>query len=113
MKRDLRLWIPILLPPTIWFLSLLANFALAPATCNVGGELVRHAVSIGSLITVGAATAFAGWLWMRTSIRVSPAEGAPSERVRAMALAGVGLSAAFLVVIAAQAIPDFILTGCQ
>jgi len=41
------------------------------------------------------------------------AAGAPAERVRSMALAGVVLSAGFLLVVIAQTYPDFVLTGCQ
>jgi hypothetical protein len=113
MKRDLLLWTPILASPAVWFVTLLANFALAPLPCSGPAETIRRGISLLALVMIGAAGLLAWWLWKRNRADPLPAQGAPVERVRAMALSGVVLSAGFFLVILAQSLPDFMLTGCE
>jgi hypothetical protein len=113
MNRDFLLWTPILISPSVWFLTLAVNFALAPLPCGGGGEIARRAVSSIALLITAAAGVLALSLWRRNRLEELPAEGAPIERVRAMTIAGIVLSAGFFLVIAAQALPDFILAGCE
>ena len=109
MNRDLLLWTSILAPPAAWFFALAANFALAPLPCAGPAEFVRPGVWLTALLIAAAA----GVLAMRLK-RTGPedAQDAAAERVRSMAISGVVLSVGFLIVIVAQALPDFILWGC-
>jgi hypothetical protein len=111
-KRDLLLWTSILLPPAIWFLSLTANFALAPLPCG-NGSIIRGVVWIVALVITAATGALAVSLWRNNRVEALPAEGAPADRVRAMSIAGVVLSVSFFVVIVAQSLPDLIMAGCS
>jgi len=111
-KRDTLLWTPILGAPFIWFLTLLTNFALAPLPCGKA-EMIRRVVSAIALVLTASMGALAVSLWRRNRVSELPAAGAPAERVRAMSVAGVALSASFLLVLVAQAMPDFLISGCQ
>lgn len=97
-KRNVIFWAPFS-APLVWALSLLANFALAPLGCTPQGKLAIHMVSFGAM-TVTAAVSLLAWSsWQR--------ERGPA------ALAGLVLSAGFFLVILAQALPNFLLAGCE
>ena len=113
MKRDALLWTPILVSPSVWFLTLVANFALAPLPCGGPGALARRTVSMVALLITALVGMLAIQLWRRNDTQDVPAQEAAAERVRAMARAGVIMSASFFLVIVAQALPDFILAGCE
>jgi Na+-transporting NADH:ubiquinone oxidoreductase subunit NqrB len=88
----------LLLAPIAWFASLEANFALAPLACAGHGK--------GPLLLVSAAAlglAIAGGLlaWTQRNYH------------RRLAISGFIMSALFTIVIAAQAIPNLILGGCE
>jgi len=109
MSRDVRLWASILAAPSAWFISLSANFALAPLACVSSGRVWLQVVSAVSLL-IAAASGFVAYSAWR---EYGPAEGAPAERIRNMALAGLVLSAGFSLVILAQWIPNILLAGCE
>jgi len=115
MRREAILWIGILVSPVIWFLSLEANFALAPLACSgqAQGKLLLYLVSGVSLILTAIAAALSYTEWQTSG------QNAPGEQMhfwprrRAMALAGMGLSGLAFLVIIAQAIPTLMLAGCE
>jgi hypothetical protein len=111
MKRDLLLWLFVLVPPAVWFVTLLANFALAPIPCASGGVLARRSVSLAALLINAAATLLAFLYWRR--VQTLHGEGAPVSRVRAMSIAAIVLGGGFALVIIAQSLPDFLMTGCE
>jgi hypothetical protein len=113
MKVDAMLWAGILISPIVWFLNLEANFALAPLACSGGGKPVLYFVSVISLIVVAG---FAGLSWVQWRSLEQESAGQPAQslpRRRAMALGGAALSSLFLIVILAQAIPNFMMAGCE
>jgi hypothetical protein len=93
--------------PAAWFLNLNANFALAPVACTWGWKFALHAVSAAALLAVAVA---AGVCWKNSG----PVEGdtLADSRYR-FALAGLALNALFFLVILAQALPNFLLAGCE
>ena len=113
MKRDLLLWTPILISPLVWFISMEANFALAPLACDAHAAVWIYVVSFASILITAGLCGLAVSSWRTVRRDEQTAAGAPAERVRSMALAGVVLSAGFLLVVIAQTYPDFVLTGCQ
>jgi hypothetical protein len=113
IKRDILLWTTILVPPIVWFTNLLVNFAVAPLACNGPGMSALHTASFLSLLIGAASTLLAVSLWRKLGTEATPATGAPASRVRAMAAAGVVMGAGFVLAIIAQAVPQFILTGCE
>jgi len=106
-------WSGIAVGPIAWFISVEANFALAPLACGGTGRLPLFIVSAVSL----ALTLIAGSLSMRewnAADSDDAGDVAPvSARYRAMALAGTGLSALSFLVILAQTIPNLLLKGCE
>lgn len=111
MKRDLLLWLYILVPPSVWFVTLLANFALAPLPCTGASALARRSISVAALLIDATAALLAFLYWRR--VQALQGEGAPVSRVRTMSMAAIVLSAGFVLVIIAQALPDFLMTGCE
>lgn len=103
MNRNLALWTGLLAGPIVWFFSLEAKFALAPWVCAFGWKPAAYAVSLAAFAITAGAGVIAWRQWQHV-------EG---ERAQAMALGGVMLSAGFLVVLVAQALPELILAGCE
>lgn len=88
----------LILAPIAWFANLEANFALAPLACSGHGKSMLLLVSVAAL---GLALAGGRLAWTQRDFH------------RRLALSGVALSALFTIVIAAQAIPNLILGGCE
>lgn len=115
MKQTAALWTGLLLGPAIWFLSLEAKFALAPTVCGLNWKPAIYVVSvIAILITAGAG--FLSWSQLRELNRreLKPPADAPAlSRARAMAIGGVAMNAALIIVLLAQSLPELILRGCE
>jgi len=88
----------LVLAPMAWFASLEVNFALAPLACSGHGKSVLLIVSGAAL---GLAMAGGLLAWTQRSLH------------RPLAFFGIAISALFTLVIAAQAIPNVILRGCE
>jgi hypothetical protein len=113
MRRDVQLWTAVLTPPTAWFLSLLANFALAPWACARFGKTPIFAVAAAAL-ALSAAAGFAAWrMWRQRGIDPPGESGGTIAHERSLAMAGVLLSGMFVVVIVAQTVPDVMLGSCR
>ena len=98
MKQQAALGSGLMLAPMAWFASMEANFALAPLACSghARGQLLAiSAMALG----LAAAGCFLAWTQ----------RGAD----RRLAFFGLGSSALFLLVIAAQAIPNLVFGGCE
>ena len=115
MKRDLALWVEIFTGPTVWFVSLETNFALAPWACIFETKLALHIVSLLAFGISAAAGVLAWRQWKLMGLEMSDQGGdtLALARGRVMALSGVLLSTMFCIVIIAQAIPNLILGACQ
>jgi len=106
-KQDALLWLCIFTGPALWFVSLEGNFALAPWACAFGWKPALFAVSSVCLLLTCIAGYYSWGEWQR----LKPQE--QQTRPRAMAFSGVVLSAAFVLVILAQSIPNIILGSCE
>lgn len=111
--RDTRLWIAILTGPTIWLLSLLANFAVAPWACTLGWKPALFAVSLAALAFTAAAGFYAWKSWRQVGSDMPGETAGLIARERSLGLAGVALNAMFALVILAQAVPNIILRACE
>ena len=101
------------LAPAVFFLQFQTNYLLVQWACARGGEGWLHfvsAVSIG-LALIGV---WMGWrLWQRAGGE-APGQGTPPEsRVRLIAIVGGVISALFVLLMAAQWLPVFVLSPCQ
>jgi hypothetical protein len=113
MRRDAQLWAAVLTGPTVWFLSMLTNFALAPWACAFGWKPAEFAVTLVALAITAGAGLWSWKLWHDTGIEMPGESGGAVARDRSLALAGVLLNGMFVLVIVAQAIPNIILQACE
>jgi len=88
----------LILAPMAWFVSLEANFALAPLACAGPGKGMLLLISAVALILSVTSGLLA---WTQRSLH------------RRLAFSGALISALFSIVIVAQAIPNLILGGCE
>jgi uncharacterized iron-regulated membrane protein len=86
------------LAPLVWFVSLEANFALAPLACSGHGKSPLLLVSAVAL-SLALVSGFLAWT--------------QRDFHRRLAVSGAVISALFSIVIIAQAIPNVILGGCE
>jgi hypothetical protein len=107
-NRDLILLIVLLASPVAWFVNLEVNYALASLTCGWQWKAVVLFVSAATL-----AIAVASGLVSLGQWRHLTGDGPADTRARGMAAGGAALSSMFAVVIVAQAVPNFMLAGCQ
>jgi hypothetical protein len=113
MSRETQLWGSVLTGPTAWFLSLLANFALAGWSCTRFGKAPLLVVTAIAL-ALSAASGFLAWhVWRQVGVEQPGESGGTVAHERSMALAGVLMSGMFIVVIVAQSVPDLMLGGCE
>lgn len=113
MKPLTVLWAGILVGPLVWFANLETNFALAPLACGGKGKLAMYIVSAVSLILVALAGSGAYFQLRQPHPNAAPQTLPSLPPRRAMAIAGVALSCLFFLTIAAQAIPNIMLEGCE
>ncbi|MBV9267590.1 MAG: hypothetical protein JO061_15590 [Acidobacteriaceae bacterium] len=113
MNRNLALWIVVLTGPIVWLCSFEAIFALAPWACTFQSKLALYLVSLAAVIFCCASGVYS-WRLLKEFGQEWDMEGAGAvPRGRAMAVAGLVLSAGFLIVVIAQAIPEIMLGACE
>ena len=113
MKPNMLLWAGIFTGPVAWFINLNANFALAPLACTGGNKVPLFLVSGITLALAFLACGVSFLEWQRQSRDDAGEVVASDTRRRAMGMAGMAISGLSLLVIAAQAIPNLILGGCE
>jgi hypothetical protein len=107
------LWIGLLVPPAAFLLNLEVAYALVPTACSSSNQLLVHGVHIVCLALAAAGGASAWQVW-RSSGKTWPGdEGGSLGRNRFMAGMGLLTSSLFILVIAAQWIPSFLMNPCQ
>lgn len=112
-KELWTLWAGQLLAPIAFLLNLELAYALVPAACSRGSELLVHGAHAVCLVLAALGT-LAAWRSWRSTGETWPG-GAGGRLARSRFLAGTGLllSLLFVLVILAQWIPSFVLNPCQ
>jgi hypothetical protein len=101
MNGQTGLWLRIATGPLVWFISLEADFALAPLAPGIKTVLIL--ISVVCLI-ITAAGAYSGWVQWR-DWKTGEQAAQPGQRV--LAFGGAMLCALSFLVILAQAVPSF------
>jgi hypothetical protein len=109
-SSTVMLWSGLAIGPLAWFLSLEANFAFAPLACSSRGKALIYAVSgIAFALTVlGGSLSWIQHEQLRTESGIEF-----RTRKMGMAMSGIILSVLSALTILAQAIPNFMLRGCE
>ena len=102
MTSNMLLWVWLLASPVVWFLNLAANYVIVSLDCSVRAKTALYL----SALSLGVTAVAAVFSWRQWRILE------PSRR-RDMALGGTALGCLFFFVILAQAIPNFVLAGCE
>lgn len=110
MSRDAALGIGILAGPILWLTNLEAQFALAPWICARNWRLVPFAIATTAAAMIAVSGLISWRQWRQAKGGETPTK---ESRSRAMAMAGVFLSAGFLIVLLAQSIPQLMMSGCE
>ena len=109
MRSDVMLWLYLLAGPLVWFVSLEANFALAPLASQA--KLALDLISLAAL-AITAVLAYVAWTSRRRFSDDAAANGGSGSRI-ALSMAAVVLNIMFFVVILAQSLPNFVSKGSE
>jgi hypothetical protein len=110
--RIYHLWAGVLLAPLAWALHLGVGYALSAAVCTPPTRWPFFLLSGAAFAVAGTG----GWIaWRVRRDTGDEPEDAPDARARGrfMTVAGILLSVMFLLAIAAQTIPMFLLEPCR
>ena len=111
--REASLWAGVLVGPLAWFTVLQLHYALAYVACRSGSELSLHVTTAVALLATALSGVAAAGVWRREREPSDVEPPATPRRRRFMAGLGILVSALFIVVIAAQAVPYALLEPCQ
>lgn len=108
------MWIGLLLAPTTFLVHLQVAYLLVLGDCGRdGGRWLVHGSGIVALL-VAAIGLWAAWLtWIRSGRTDPGEEGTPTARTRLVGITGLGLSAALVLILAAQVVAGFVTPRCQ
>lgn len=93
--------------------KLTATYALVKWACRTDRPGALHLISLVCLLVVLGA-AWISWMALQhTAGTLDPDEGTPEARARFMALMGLASSAFFVLALAANAYPGWVLDACH
>lgn len=111
----LPLWVGVLTAPFAWVVQFFFAYLLTSIHCvnGFGGQrVITHLITLAALLL----TAGAGWgafgAWRTTGLGMQTDEGYAPGRSAFMALAGMGLSALFFLLIIYTDVGVFVLPAC-
>lgn len=104
-RGEIALGAALLAPPAAWMLDLLLLYSLQRYVCATGAVWLFHLSTAAALGVAGAAGAVA---W-----RALPPQRESERRRRFLAVSGVALSAGFVLLILAEAVPTLLLEPCR
>jgi hypothetical protein len=103
----------LLLPPLAWFLDLQTSYAMLKWACEHQRRDLVLAVPAASLIVVILAGALSWWSWIRVRNAARADGGRMEDRSYVLAIAGLGMSALFALLIATTIAQRALLSPCQ
>jgi|SRR3954454_2110197 len=113
MKRNVALWTGVLTGPVVWSMAFVAKFFISYWICAFAWKPAAWVLSIVPVLLTAGAGMLAWSQWQDLGREFPDQTGGTVGRSRALALAGVALSAGFVIVLIAQTFPEVILAGCE
>jgi hypothetical protein len=111
-RQNFALWLAVLGSAVIWFIQMQTSYSLVTWACSVQRNWPLHVVSLLFLI-LAAVPGVVAWQQWRTDARDDrERRSAGAGRRRFMAMLGLMLTALFVLLIVAQAIPSFFFNPC-
>jgi len=106
-------WAGNLLPPIAFLLQLEIAYMLVPRACDAGVVFPIHLAHAGTLLLALAGVVISWRQWQRWHGEIATDGPGPEPRSLFMAMLGVMVSVAFVLVILALWLPTFLLHPCQ
>jgi hypothetical protein len=112
-SENLVLWAGVMAGPLAWALHQQVSYMLVPTACAKGTEGFLHLITLGALLIAAAGPLIAWRSWKRLPEGSTDEGDTKDTRRRFMALWGLILSLAFILVIVAGEIPSWFLGACD
>ena len=103
----------LLLPPLAWLLDLQVSYATVKWACAANAREVLLLFPVGSLAIVAIASWMSWSSWTRLRADAAPESARMEDRSYFLALAGLAMSAVFLLLILTSYIPRYFLSPCE
>jgi len=111
-RENAALWVAVLGSAIIWFVQMQTSYSLLNWACSSQRNWPLHVVSALFLV-LAAVPGFVGWkAWRANAGSETERKSRGAGRRRFMAMLGMMLTAIFLLLIFAQAIPSFFFDPC-
>jgi hypothetical protein len=110
-RRDVLLWLAVLLPPSAWLGALQAGYMLVHQSCEMHTRVFLLGIDLVALTACIAAALIARSLW--PEVRGAAEHETEPARARFMAASGQGLGIFFALVVIAMSIPHLSLRVCD
>ncbi len=111
-RQNFALWIAVLGAAIIWLIQMQTSYSLVVWTCSIQRNWPLHVISACFLVTA-AVPGFIAWReWRQAAVGETERETSGPGRRRFMAMLGLMVTAIFLLLIVAQAIPSFFFNPC-
>ena len=107
----LLVWIGVLGGPLVWACDLQVAYWLVYHACHTNNMLPLYVETL-LLMALCVVPFVISWRIFRQFPAADRQGGQPEDRARFLALAGLGLSVMFFIVLAAAAVPRLVLTPC-
>lgn len=111
-RGSARLYAGVLLAPAAWFLHLVASYTMATLLCGGRHEWLLHVPFVLALGMAGAGGLLAWRNWDDTGRGFDPDRGGVLGRSNFLAVAGLGSSAFFGLVVLLTEVPNWFLPPC-
>jgi hypothetical protein len=108
-----RLLIGILAGPIAWAMQFGFSYTMTPYLCQGGLMPAAYLAALLALLLAGGGLLLAIGSWRRAGAAGATDAPGTTGRDQVMAVAGIGSSAFFMIVIAVQALPLFLIDPCR
>ena len=99
--------------PLAWVLDHGSSYSVTQHACAAGNQSILYMISVTALLIAASGLLVSTRAFRNAHPRRAPHLRGRRERVRFQSVIGIGLSASFLIVIIANAVPRWLLSACS